>query len=79
MRAVDGVAALESHHVHALGEVLARLGRRLAEEVPHRPVESGQLAGHVELALLHGHHLHACGPRTFGGGEWREKTHEIRR
>ena len=64
VRPVDGVAALESHHVYPLGEVRAGLGGGLAEEVPLRPVQAGQLARHVVLAPVHRHHLHAC----VGGG-----------
>mmetsp|Transcript_19342 Transcript_19342/g.43698 ORF Transcript_19342/g.43698 Transcript_19342/m.43698 type:complete len:458 (-) Transcript_19342:75-1448(-) len=66
VRAVDGVAALEGHNVHVLGQLGAHLGGGLAGEVAHGHVEAGHLAAAVVLPALHGDHGH--GGVLDGGG-----------
>mmetsp|Transcript_8393 Transcript_8393/g.35099 ORF Transcript_8393/g.35099 Transcript_8393/m.35099 type:complete len:460 (-) Transcript_8393:4-1383(-) len=65
VRAVNRVAALERHHVLALGEHVAHLRRGGARERTRRDVQALHLASDVVLAALHGDHGDA---RVLDGG-----------
>ena len=65
VRTVDGVAALEGHHVLTLGQVRADLSGRLAREDALGQLQPLNRTAQVEATAFGGDHLHR---RVFQGG-----------
>ena len=58
MSAVNGVAALEGHHIFTIGETGTHFGGCLAGEDPLRQLQALDASTQIEALALHGDHPH---------------------